>query len=120
MSNEQGLFSFPCVTPGKYVITPAMRGQNVHFEPPNVKFEVQHDSVQLTHIFEVVGFSISGKVLDSPGGTPIQDAKIFLDKKQVVVTDVNGSYILEKMKAGKHVISIKTGEYTKWFQKSGV
>lgn len=54
-SNHDGLYTFPCVTPGEYIIKPLLPGPNirVHFEPPSIHFAFGHDSVSLSEVFEV-------------------------------------------------------------------
>lgn len=55
ISNKDGLYTFPSIAPGEYVVEPLLPGQNVHvhFEPPSINFVVGHDSVKLAEVFEV-------------------------------------------------------------------
>lgn len=54
-SNQDGLYIFPSITPGEYVVKPFLPGQGVrvHFEPPSVNFAVGHASLSLSQVFEV-------------------------------------------------------------------
>lgn len=52
-TNSKGEFVFPSVLPGKYTLTPFLRGQNIHFQPKSLDIEVLHDSVALSESFEV-------------------------------------------------------------------
>lgn len=52
-TDDNGEFEFPCVSPGKYTLTPFLRSQNIYFEPNAIEVEVPHDSVSLSDTFEV-------------------------------------------------------------------
>lgn len=54
VTNTKGLFRFPCVSPGKYSLVPFVPGQNIHFQPATLEFEVHHNSVTLSETFEVL------------------------------------------------------------------
>lgn len=56
---------------------------------------------------QIVGFSVAGRVLDSPNGTPVVGAKVIVNNKPVAVTDGRGAYILEKIKAGHITVNVE-------------
>nr|XP_022914700.1 nodal modulator 1 [Onthophagus taurus] len=110
-SDEKGFFSFSTVPIGKYRIVPFYRGQNIHFSPQSIEFTVEHNSYQLPQSFEIIGFSIFGRVLTSEGGRPLIDGTIYLNAEEVAKTDQNGIYALEKIKAGVYTLSVRADNY---------
>lgn len=63
-------------------------------------------------VLQIVGFSISGKVLDSPNGRPLSGAKVYLNKRQIAVTKSDGIYLLEKVRAGLYKLHVEAGIHT--------
>ncbi|KAJ8968511.1 hypothetical protein NQ317_016159 [Molorchus minor] len=100
-TNEAGEFSFGTVPSGSYYIIPYYKGQNIYFEPEKIDFSVVHNSLELKNIFEIVGFSIPGRVIKSKN-MPIPNAKVFLNGQEIIKTDSNGAYRLEKIKTGTY------------------
>ncbi|KAF5281325.1 hypothetical protein FQR65_LT02955 [Abscondita terminalis] len=100
------VFIFPVVSPGKYIIMPYTKGENMHFKPNQIQFEVENNSVTLSEVFEVVGYSVFGRVLSTKYGNPLKGAKIMLNNKQITVTRDDGSYSLEKLKADLYGIKV--------------
>lgn len=58
----------------------------------------------------MAGFNIPGKVLEGSNGKPLVKAKIVLNGKPAGVTNDDGSFVLEKIKAGSHKIYIEAGK----------
>lgn len=54
LTNGKGQFEFSSVSPGKYTLTPFLRGQNIHFQPNLLEIDIEHDSVALSTAFEVL------------------------------------------------------------------
>lgn len=109
MTNEKGVFLFPSLSSGQYIVRPYYKEHNIHFTPETVKFNVEHNSVILPQHFEVSGFSISGTVLNSMNGSPLKNAIVYVNGQEVGKTDGSGKYTLEKLKTGSYNISIVYG-----------
>ncbi|KAJ8923473.1 hypothetical protein NQ315_010051 [Exocentrus adspersus] len=101
MSNDAGEFVFGTVPSGDYYIVPYYQGQNVYFQPEQIDFTINHNSLELKENFEIVGFNIPGKVVKSKN-VAVANAKIFLNGQELMQTDSNGRYKLEKIKAGTY------------------
>ncbi|XP_018334048.1 nodal modulator 1 [Agrilus planipennis] len=106
VSNNEGVFTFTSVSPGKYFVVPYDERQNIHFTPDKVKFAVEHDSVDLNKTFEIIGFSVSGKILATENGKAIEGAKIFLNNIEIGKTSKDGLYTLEKIKADTYTLKV--------------
>lgn len=59
----------------------------------------------------MIGFSVKGSVLAHQNGPPLSEATIFLDTEKKAVTTADGTYILEKVKAGTYSLSVKIENY---------
>ncbi len=64
-------------------------------------------------------FSVSGKVFDE-NGEPMAGASVVIDNVRVSVTNVNGSYIFEKVENGNHLIAVSFIGYKSEQQKINV
>ncbi|XP_043284324.1 nodal modulator 3 isoform X2 [Venturia canescens] len=108
-SRGNGRFVFPALTNGDYRIIPYYASARTKFDiqPTELTFKINHNSLKLSQEFEVTGFTVSGSVLTSPGGSPLEGAKVFISGRQVAVTDQNGIYTLEKMTSGQYTIKIE-------------
>ncbi|XP_017891823.1 nodal modulator 3 [Ceratina calcarata] len=109
-SDKSGKFVFPSLTPGKYKIVPYYTGAQTKFDvqPTELSFEVTHDSVVLRQGFKVTGFTVNGIVRTAVNGDPLPGAKVLLSQKQVAVTDKNGKYVLDNMKAGQYTLKAES------------
>lgn len=58
----------------------------------------------------MIGFNIPGKVLEGPNGKPLVKAKVVFNGKIAAVTNEDGSFVLEKIKAGSHKIYVEAGK----------
>ncbi|CAE1283136.1 Nodal modulator 3,Nodal modulator 1,Nodal modulator 2 [Acanthosepion pharaonis] len=107
-SREDGIFSFPSLSPGEYHLVPFYKGEHITFDvvPEKITFHVEHNSIHLPKEFQVAGFSVSGLVVDSVKGHGIAGAQIFVGGKQMAISDSDGSYHLENMKTGKYNIQV--------------
>lgn len=110
-SDNTGRFIFPSLSPGDYKLIPHYAGVQTKFDvkPPELSFKVSHSSVILAQDFKVTGFTVSGLVRSSMNGNPLPGAKIFLSQKEVAVTDKNGKYVLDNMKAGQYTLRAESG-----------
>ncbi|XP_041372550.1 nodal modulator 1-like [Gigantopelta aegis] len=108
-SKSDGTFIYPTLPTGKYFIVPFYKGDYITFDvvPGKLEFEVQHESVKLQKSFQVSGFSVSGRVLDSVKGRGVSKARVMLDGKFQTNTDEQGIYHLENMKTGSYKIRVE-------------
>ncbi|KAL7295888.1 hypothetical protein TKK_0010932 [Trichogramma kaykai] len=107
LSDENGRFSFPALSPGEYTLIPHYAGSKTKFDvkPSELPFSVVQDSLILSQEFKVTGFTISGKVMASiKPAIPLAGAKVFLSKKQIAVTDKNGAYKTDNIKAKQYIL----------------
>lgn len=113
ISDNTGKFVFPSLSPGEYKLIPHYAGTQTKFDvqPPELSFTVGHNSVVHSQDFKVTGFTVSGFVHNSINGSPLPGAKIFLSQKEVAVTDKNGKYVLDNMKAGQYTLRAEAGMY---------
>ncbi|XP_065096075.1 BOS complex subunit NOMO1 [Paramisgurnus dabryanus] len=106
-SREDGTFSFPCLPSGEYTVIPFYRGERITFDvaPSRLDFKVQHDSLVLEPVFRVMGFSVMGRVLNSPNGEGVADAVVMLNNQIKAETKEDGSFRLENMTTGTYTIN---------------
>ncbi|KAI4889980.1 hypothetical protein NFI96_024366, partial [Prochilodus magdalenae] len=106
-SREDGTFSFPCLPSGEYTVVPYYRGERITFDvaPSRLDFRVEHSSMRLEPIFRVMGFSVMGRVLNSPDGEGVPDAVVTLNNQIKVLTKEDGSFRLENMTTGTYTIN---------------
>ncbi|XP_066258919.1 BOS complex subunit NOMO3 [Euwallacea similis] len=100
-TSSSGEFTFPVVPSGTYYVVPYYKEGNIHFQPARIEFSVQHKDVKLEQNFQVIGFTVNGKVINDRND-PISNAKIFLNGEEVTKTDNSGNYKLEKLRVGKY------------------
>ncbi|KTG00751.1 hypothetical protein cypCar_00030562 [Cyprinus carpio] len=108
-SLEDGTFSFPCLRSGEYTVVPYYRGERITFDvaPSRMDFKVEHSSLMLEPIFRVMGFSVMGRVLNSPNGEGVADAVVTLNNQIKVETKEDGSFRLENMTTGTYTINTR-------------
>uniref|UniRef100_A0A8C2C974 Nodal modulator n=1 Tax=Cyprinus carpio TaxID=7962 RepID=A0A8C2C974_CYPCA len=108
-SLEDGTFSFPCLRSGEYTVVPYYRGERITFDvaPSRMDFKVEHSSLTLEPIFRVMGFSVMGRVLNSPNGEGVADAVVTLNNQIKVETKEDGSFRLENMTTGTYTINTR-------------
>ncbi|PVD27782.1 hypothetical protein C0Q70_12955 [Pomacea canaliculata] len=107
-SQADGSFLFLTVPSGQYYLVPFYKGEHITFDvvPEKLDFEVAHDSVVFKKSFEVAGFSVSGRVLESEKGIGIAKATVNINGQPQTETDATGTYHLENMKTGSYVLSV--------------
>uniref|UniRef100_A0A671LJX7 Nodal modulator 3-like n=1 Tax=Sinocyclocheilus anshuiensis TaxID=1608454 RepID=A0A671LJX7_9TELE len=86
---------------------PYYRGERITFDvdPSRMDFKVEHSSLTLEPIFRVMGFSVMGRVLNSPNGEGVADAVVTLNNQIKVETKEDGSFRLENMTTGTYTIN---------------
>lgn len=109
-SKADGSFTFPALPVGNFYIVPFYKGEHIRFDvlPGRLDIQVQHGPVTLKDIFQVEGFSVSGRVLNKAGGAGVSGASVLVDGKAVSKTDASGMYHLENMKTGSYRLQIQT------------
>lgn len=112
LSEKNGRFTFPSVSPGDYKIVPHYAGAQTKFDvqPTELNFKVNHESVVLHQEFKITGFTISGTVYASKQGGGLRGAKIYLNKRLVAITNNEGSYRIDNIKAGQYNFKIEAGK----------
>uniref|UniRef100_A0A8C5QXB5 Nodal modulator 1 n=1 Tax=Leptobrachium leishanense TaxID=445787 RepID=A0A8C5QXB5_9ANUR len=105
-SQEDGVFTFLSLPSGDYSVIPFYRGERITFDvaPSRLEFIVEHDSLKLEPVFHVMGFSVTGRVLNGPEGEGVADAVVTLNNQMKVTTNADGSFRLENMTAGTYSI----------------
>ncbi|KAK7913571.1 hypothetical protein WMY93_013782 [Mugilogobius chulae] len=108
LSKEDGTFTFPSLASGDYTVVPFYRGERITFDvaPSRLNFKVEHNSLKLEPIFRVMGFSVTGRVLNSIAGEGVPDATVSLNNQMKVTTKEDGSFRLENMTAGTYTIRV--------------
>uniref|UniRef100_A0A1A8V1N5 Nodal modulator n=1 Tax=Nothobranchius furzeri TaxID=105023 RepID=A0A1A8V1N5_NOTFU len=108
LSRDDGSFTFPSLASGDYTVVPFYRGERITFDvaPSRMNFKVEHSSLKLEPIFRVMGFSVMGRVLNSPGGDGVLDATVSLNNQIRVLSKEDGSFRLENMTAGVYTIRV--------------
>ncbi|XP_030066871.1 nodal modulator 1 [Microcaecilia unicolor] len=107
VSGEDGSFTFVSLPSGEYTVIPFYRGERITFDvaPSRLDFTVEHDSLKITPVFHVMGFSVTGRVLNGPEGEGVANATVTLNNQIKVRTKADGSFRLENMTAGTYVIN---------------
>ncbi|CAL7942843.1 unnamed protein product [Xylocopa violacea] len=110
VSDKSGKFVFPSLSPGEYKLVPYYAGAQTKFDvqPTELSFKVNHNSVVLRQGFKVTGFTVNGIVRTAIDGDPLPGAKVLLSHKQVGVTNENGKYVLDNMKAGQYTLKAES------------
>nr|XP_020498466.1 LOW QUALITY PROTEIN: nodal modulator 1-like [Labrus bergylta] len=108
LSRDDGTFIFPSLASGEYTVVPFYRGERITFDvaPSRMNFKVEHNSLKLEPIFRVMGFSVTGRVLNSVGGEGVPDASVSLNNQIKVISKEDGSFRLENMTAGTYTIRV--------------
>lgn len=107
-----GTFTFAGVSSGKYRVVPLFNNKAIkfHIRPEALEFEMGRDGMRLTESFEVTGFSVSGRVLQSADGPGVRNAKVKLNGKEVATTGSDGKYTLDNIQAGTYTIQVTADE----------
>ncbi|XP_054956156.1 BOS complex subunit NOMO3-like [Pan paniscus] len=106
VSREDGSFSFYSLPSGGYTVIPFYRGERITFDvaPSRLDFTVEHDSLKIEPVFHVMGFSVTGRVLNGPEGDGVPEAVVTLNNQIKVKTKADGSFRLENITTGTYTI----------------
>ncbi|XP_058066373.1 BOS complex subunit NOMO1 [Anopheles bellator] len=107
-NKDTGSYVFAGVSRGKYLIRPHFSDSKIkfHIRPEALQVEVSQDEVRLRENFEVTGFSVSGRVLRSPNGASVANARVKLNGREIAVTGKDGSYTLDNIQTGTYTIQV--------------
>uniref|UniRef100_A0ABI7XGI1 Prealbumin-like fold domain-containing protein n=1 Tax=Felis catus TaxID=9685 RepID=A0ABI7XGI1_FELCA len=85
---------------------PFYRGERITFDvaPSRRDFTVEHDSLKIEPVFHVMGFSVTGRVLNGPEGEGVPEAVVTLNNQIKVKTKADGSFRLENITTGTYTI----------------
>jgi hypothetical protein len=108
-SDTDGLFRFPSVPTGQYILVPFYKGEYIKFDvvPNQLSLTVGHTSVVVQEPFHVAGFSVSGRVRTGPQGRGVVGANVIIDGRLQAVTSEGGLYHLDSMKSGTYHVSVE-------------
>ncbi|CAD5114951.1 DgyrCDS3985 [Dimorphilus gyrociliatus] len=106
ISESNGSFKFPALPCGKYNLVPFYKGDLTTYEvqPAKYAFEVKHKTVKIDSPFSVAGFLIKGKVL--AGNKGVAAARVILDGKEETLTRNDGTFSIDGIRRGVHVITV--------------
>ncbi|CDY25107.1 BnaC06g18490D [Brassica napus] len=112
VSDADGIFSFKSIPCGKYELIPHYKGENTVFDvsPPVMPVSVEHQHVTVPKKFQVTGFSIGGRVVDSDS-KGVEGVKILVDGSLRSVTDKEGYYKLDKVTSNRYTIDAVKEHY---------
>ncbi|KAF3843974.1 hypothetical protein F7725_016022 [Dissostichus mawsoni] len=91
LSREDGTFVFLSLASGEYTVVPFYRGERI-------TFDVAPSRMNFKPIFRVMGFSVTGRVLNSDGGR--------VSLMPQFISNEEGSFRLENMTAGTYTIRV--------------
>uniref|UniRef100_A0A1I8P9T7 Uncharacterized protein n=1 Tax=Stomoxys calcitrans TaxID=35570 RepID=A0A1I8P9T7_STOCA len=105
-----GSYTFKDVRPGQYLLLPVIKENlKLNIKPQFIEIEVAKDTLEVKQEFKISGFSVTGKVLHSPGGSPINGATIKMNGQKVSTTNANGEFILENIaSSGLYTIQVES------------
>ncbi|KAG2260924.1 hypothetical protein Bca52824_080218 [Brassica carinata] len=112
VSDADGIFSFKSIPCGKYELIPQYKGENTVFDvsPPVMPVSVEHQHVTVPKKFQVTGFSIGGRVVDS-NSKGVEGVKILVDGNLRSVTDKEGYYKLDQVTSNQYTIDAVKEHY---------
>ncbi|XP_021279934.1 nodal modulator 1 [Herrania umbratica] len=105
VSDADGMFSFKSVPCGLYKLIPYYKGENTVFDvsPSVVSVSVEHQHVRVPQKFEVTGFSVGGRVIDT-NDIGVEGVKILVDGQERSITDKEGYYKLDQVTSNRYTI----------------
>lgn len=104
---SNGKYVFKGANPGDYLIVPDVKSNTkLHISPDFAKVTVEKDSIDVSDVFEITGFTVNGRVLTAPNGVGVKNAKILVNTEAKTVTDAEGKYTLDNIKAGTYTIQV--------------
>lgn len=74
--------------------------------PSSIPIAVGHGNTQLGVAFQVVGFTVSGRVVHAASGKGVSSARLEVNGEDRGVTDKKGYYRLSKLDDGIYTIKV--------------
>ncbi|KAL1464886.1 hypothetical protein WDU94_004493 [Cyamophila willieti] len=111
-SDAEGKFLFPCLSPGQYTLVPFYQQGQIDIQPASLSFNVAHDSVLLETRFQIMGFSMTGRILSSKEGSTgsVPNAVVLIDDREVARSSADGKFTLENMRTGTYRLGVRTDD----------
>uniref|UniRef100_A0A8W7P3V5 SD-repeat containing protein B domain-containing protein n=1 Tax=Anopheles coluzzii TaxID=1518534 RepID=A0A8W7P3V5_ANOCL len=111
-NKNTGQYLFAGVPRGKYLVRPHFSDSKIkfHIRPEAVELVVGNDGVRVKENFEVTGFSVSGRVLRSPNGASVANARVKLNGREIATTGQDGAYTLENIQPGTYTIQVQADD----------
>eukprot|EP01018_Ginkgo_biloba_P008909 Gb_02734 [translate_table: standard] len=105
VSDATGKFTFNSIPCGKYRLLPFYKGENTIFDvsPPSIEVLVEHNQVTISQPFQVTGFSVGGRVVNTEG-IGVEGVKILVDGRERATTDLGGYYKLDQVTSTRYTI----------------
>jgi hypothetical protein len=106
VSTDDGAFVISGVPCGSFVLTSFAKYTTKTYDvlPKAVPVTIGHTSLQIDQPFRVMGFLVTGLVVDASGGG-VAGVKVVMDGVEKAVTDKDGSYTLEAKECNKHSLT---------------
>jgi len=110
-TNEEGKYTFHNIPCGQYTLVPIYRtSSSFDISPSSRSIEITGGSLSIEEPFVVLGFSISGKVVDGKGNG-LKGVVIKVNDIQKAITDDTGIYKLEQLSSGQYNIEASKEHY---------
>lgn len=112
ISDADGTFKFKSIPCGVYELVPYYKGENTVFDvsPASVAVTVQHGHATISEKFQVTGFSVGGRAVDT-NGKGVDGVKIVVDGIERSITDKKGYYKLDQVTSKQYLIEAKKEHY---------
>ncbi|CAI9288723.1 unnamed protein product [Lactuca saligna] len=112
ISDADGTFIFKSIPCGVYELVPYYKGENTVFDvsPASVAVTVQHGHATISEKFQVTGFSVGGRVVDT-NGKGVDGVKIVVDGVDRSFTDKQGYYKLDQVTSKQYQIEAIKDHY---------
>lgn len=70
-----------------------------------MEFETRDNAIVLQNSFEIMGFSVFGRVLLHQNGSGVPNAKVIINEQHIATTRTDGTYVLKNMKADNYKVT---------------
>lgn len=108
-SVRNSAFSFKNLASGRYLVVPYVESNEIelNLSPASIETEIKSDNQELNEVFDISGFTASGRVLLSQQTKKgVASASIKLNGNIIATTDSSGAYTLKNIKEGTYTIQV--------------